>query len=91
MSDSYTLLMHYLCPFARRAMYAGKFKGLEMEWMEVDLSDKPAILLDTHPAGSVPALIIKRESEVVRKMGESLDVMEVFDSAGPAPYLFPRD
>ena len=89
-TTSYRLLVHYMCPFARRALYAAAFKQIKPEIVECDLSDKSEELMDCNPTGTVPALIATRGSES-HKLYESLEVMEIFDEAAAGPYLFPRD
>lgn len=80
--------MHYLCPFALRAVYAKNFKGIECEVREADLTKKPDYLMAVNPLGKVPAVKITVGADVYR-IYESLRVMEYFDSL-PGPALYPR-
>jgi glutathione S-transferase len=51
--------------------------------------NKPGILLETNPNGTVPAMIVTRGEKELR-LYESLEAVEVFDDIGTGAHLFPR-
>jgi glutathione S-transferase len=75
------------CPYAARARIAIAEKGLEVEVVEIDLSDRPAWLYEKNPAGRVP--VIEENGE--RPLPESLVIMEFLDERYPEPALLPAD
>ena len=80
------LLVHPLCPYAQRALYALAYKGLEnVAVEEVDLVEKPQDLLRANSCGLVPTLIRAEGSAVT----ESLVIVDYIDSF-PGPALYPR-
>lgn len=80
------LLVHPLCPYAQRALYALAYKELEnITVEEVDLVEKPKDLLRANPCGLVPTLIRAEGSPVT----ESLVIVDYFDTL-PGPPLYPR-
>ena len=60
------------CPYAIRARLAIKVSGVEVDKFEVDLRDKPKVLLDCSPKGTVPVLQFADGSVIE----ESLDIMQ---------------
>lgn len=80
------LLVHPLCPYAQRALYALAYKGLETITVEeVDLVRKPKDLLRANPCGLVPTLIRSEGSPVT----ESLVIVDYLDTL-PGPAMYPR-
>ena len=59
------------CPYAMRARLALAVSGVEVEYREVVLRNKPPELLAASPKGTVPVLVLP-EGEVI---DESLDIM----------------
>ena len=59
------------CPFAIRARLSLAFLGVNYEWREVLLRDKPQELLQVSPKGTVPVLILENGTV----LEESLDIM----------------
>ena len=59
------------CPFAIRARMALKYAGIAIETIEISLKDKPAVMLQASPKGTVPVLITK-EGMVIE---ESLQII----------------
>ena len=49
------------CPFAIRARLSLAFLGINYEWREVLLRDKPQELLQVSPKGTVPVLILESQ------------------------------
>ena len=74
------------CPYAARVRIALAEKGVEVEVVEIDLSDRPAWLYEKNPAGRVPVL-----EEDGRPLAESLVIMEFLDERYPEPALLPAD
>ncbi|CAG9314097.1 unnamed protein product [Blepharisma stoltei] len=82
------LIIHYLCPYAQRALYALAYKGIQCEITEADLVDKPSFLLEVNPLGKVPSLKVIQDGREYH-LYESINVAEYFDSF-PGPALYPR-
>ncbi len=74
------------CPYAARARIALAEKGVEVEVVEIDLSDRPAWLYEKNPTGRVPVL-----EEDDRPLPESAVIMEFLDERYPEPALLPAD
>jgi glutathione S-transferase len=71
------------CPYCARVRIALAEKGVEVDRVEVDLSDRPQWLLDLNPPkGRVPVLDDLPESEVI---------MAFLEETHPEPPLLPRD
>jgi glutathione S-transferase len=71
------------CPYCARVRIALAEKDIEHERVEVDLSDRPAWLLELNPpSGRVPVLDGLPESEVI---------MELLEELHPEPALLPRE
>ena len=74
------------CPYAARARIVLAEKGLEVDVVEIDLSDRPAWLYEKNPAGRVPVL-----EEDDRPLAESAVIMEFLEERYPEPALLPPD
>jgi stringent starvation protein A len=74
------------CPYAARVRIVLAEKGLEVDVVEIDLSDRPAWLYEKNPAGRVPVL-----EEDDRPLAESTVIMEFLEERYPAPALLPPD
>jgi glutathione S-transferase len=59
------------CPYAMRARLAIAVSGMQCELREVVLKDKPTSLLKYSPKGTVPVLIVSKDSIIE----ESLEIM----------------
>ena len=46
------------CPYAMRARMALKYAGIAVDIIEIALKDKPALLLQVSPKGTVPVLVL---------------------------------
>jgi len=75
------------CPYAARARIVLAEKGLEVETVEIDLSDRPAWLYDKNPAGRVPVI----EEDGGEPLPESVVIMEFLEERYPEPALLPAD
>jgi glutathione S-transferase len=82
-----TLYSAARCPYAARARIALAEKGLEVEVVEIDLSDRPAWLYEKNPTGRVPVI----EEDDGRPLPESAVIMEFLDERYPEPALLPAD
>ncbi|CAG9314098.1 unnamed protein product [Blepharisma stoltei] len=82
------LFVHYLCPYAQRALYTLAYKGIQCEIIEVDLTKKPSWFLEVNPLGQVPAARVIQSGKEYH-ICESINVSEYFDSF-PGPPLYPR-
>ena len=60
------------CPYAIRARMALKVSGVEVKLREILLGDKPSVLLQLSPKGTVPVLHIRAPQE--RVIDESLQI-----------------
>ncbi len=56
MSNSLTLISHYLCPYVQRAVIALEEKNAAFEKVYIDLTQKPDWFLEISPLGRVPVL-----------------------------------
>lgn len=56
------LLIHKLCPFAVRALLVVSYKNLNIRMTECDLGEKPELLVEINPAGTVPALRVLKDN-----------------------------
>lgn len=65
------LLVHYLCPFAQRALYVYAFKDINGEIFEVDLANKPDWFWDATPYGTVPVCKVTHDSGENNKLFRS--------------------
>jgi len=59
------------CPYAMRARLALTYAGVQLEHREVALKNKPQVMLDVSPKGTVPVLVLEND-EII---DESLDIM----------------
>ncbi len=59
------------CPYAMRARMALKLANIQVEIREVSLRDKPSLMLQVSPKGTVPVLVLP-DGKVI---DESLDIM----------------
>ena len=82
------LVVHPLCPYAQRALYANSFKNSPAELVLVSTANPPDWFLDLNPLGEVPALKVTKDGQII-KLTESLNISEYFDSF-PGPHLYPR-
>ena len=74
------------CPYCARVRILLAEKGVELEVVEVDLSDRPAWLYEKNPTGRVPVL-----EEDGRALPESAVIMEFLEERYPEPALLPPD
>ncbi|KAL2895459.1 Protein IN2-1-like protein B [Bienertia sinuspersici] len=82
------LYTSYACPYAQRAWIALNYKGLQdkIQLVPISLTDKPTWYKDVYPPAKVPAL--EHNNQIT---GESLDLLEYFDTHFEGPKLFPDD
>ena len=75
-----------VCPFVHRARLALAEKGLEYEYVAVDLRNKPDWYHDVLPTGQVPLL-----EHQGNRVWESAIVCEYLEECFPLPALLPKD
>ena len=74
------------CPYCARVRIVLAEKGVEVDVVEIDLSDRPAWLYEKNPKGRVPVL-----EEDGRPLPESAVIMEFLEERYPEPALLPAD
>jgi glutathione S-transferase len=74
------------CPYAARVRIVLAEKGVEVDVVEIDLSDRPDWLYEKNPAGRVPVV-----EEDGRPLPESAVIMEFLEERYPEPPLLPPD
>jgi len=74
------------CPFVHRVWISLEHKGLDYQYVEVDVYRKPKLLLDINPRGLVPAL---RHGDW--GCYESTVLMEYLEDLGEGRPLLPKD
>lgn len=82
-----TLYSAARCPYAARVRIVLAEKDLEVEVVEIDLSDRPDWLYAKNPTGRVPVI----EEEDGRPLPESAVIMEFLEERYPEPPLLPAD
>ncbi|HEU5476219.1 MAG TPA: glutathione S-transferase family protein [Gaiellaceae bacterium] len=74
------------CPYCARVRIVLAEKGIELDVVEIDLSDRPEWLYEKNPSGKVPVL-----EEDGRPLAESAVIMEFLEERYPEPPLLPPD
>ena len=74
------------CPYCARVRIVVAEKGLDVDVVEIDLSDRPAWLYEKNSAGRVPVL-----EEADWPLPESAVIMEFLEERYPEPPLLPAD
>jgi glutathione S-transferase len=74
------------CPYCARVRIVLAEKGVELEVVEIDLSDRPAWIYEKNSTGRVPVL-----EEDSRPLPESAVIMEFLEERHPDPPLLPPD
>jgi glutathione S-transferase len=74
------------CPYCARVRIVLAEKGVELDVVEIDLSDRPNCLYEKNPTGRVPVL-----EEDDRPLPESAVIMEFLEERYPEPPLLPAD
>mmetsp|Transcript_11213 Transcript_11213/g.22060 ORF Transcript_11213/g.22060 Transcript_11213/m.22060 type:complete len:248 (+) Transcript_11213:38-781(+) len=87
-ADSVELIIHYLCPYAQRALYSLAFKNIEATITEVDLSEKAEWFLAVNPQGRTPSARVTRADGRIINLFESLTIAHYFDTF-PGKSMFP--
>lgn len=75
------------CPYCARVRIFLAEKGIEVETVEIDLSDRPGWLYEKNPTGRVPIV----EEDGGRPLPESAVIMEFLEERYPEPALLPAD
>jgi RNA polymerase-associated protein len=74
------------CPYCARVRIVLAEKGVEVDVVEIDLSDRPDWLYEKNPTGRVPVI-----EEDDRPLPESAVIMEFLEERYPEPPLLPAD
>ncbi len=74
------------CPYCARVRIVLAEKGVEVESVEIDLSDRPAWLYEKNPSGKVPVW-----EEDGWALPESVVISEYVEELHPDPPLWPTD
>jgi RNA polymerase-associated protein len=74
------------CPYCARARIVIEEKGLEVDVVEIDLSERPAWIYEKNSTGRVP--VIEEDGWV---LPESAVIMEYLEERYPEPALLPAD
>jgi len=74
------------CPYCARVRIVLAEKGVELEVVEIDLSDRPAWIYEKNSTGRVP--VIEEDGWV---LPESAVIMEYLEERHPDPPLLPAD
>ncbi len=85
MSESLTLISHYLCPYVQRAVIALKEKEIPFEQIYIDLGNKPDWFRQISPLGKVPILKVNDQA-----VFESSVILEYLEDT-QLPPLHPAD
>ena len=75
------------CPYCARVRIVLAEKDVEVDTVEIDLSDRPAWLYEKNASGRVPVV----EEEDGRPLPESAVIMEFLEERYPDPPLLPAD
>jgi pyrimidodiazepine synthase len=75
------------CPYVARVRIVLAEKGIEVETVEIDLSDRPDWLYEKNPTGRVPVI----EEDGGPPLAESAVIMEFLEERYPEPALLPAD
>ena len=75
------------CPYCARVRIVLAEKGIEVDVVELDLSDRPAWIYEKNPTGRVPVV----EEDGGRPLPESAVIMEFLEERYPEPPLLPPD
>ena len=75
------------CPYVARVRIMLAEKGIEVETVEIDLSDRPDWLYEKNPAGRVPVI----EEDGGPPLPESAVILEFLEERYPEPPLLPAD
>lgn len=75
------------CPYVARVRIVCAEKGIEVETVEIDLSDRPGWLYEKNPRGRVPVI----EEDDGPPLAESAVIMEFLEERYPEPPLLPAD
>lgn len=75
------------CPYCARVRIVLAEKGIEVDVVEIDLSDRPAWIYEKNPTGRVPVV----EEDGGAPLPESAVIMEFLEERYPEPALLPLD
>lgn len=84
MSKNIQLYSNGACPYAQRTRIALMEKGVNFEFTEIDLANKPAWFIEASPSGKVPVMVHDGFH-----LYESAIINEYIDEVWPQPELMP--
>jgi glutathione S-transferase len=70
------------CPYAMRARLAIAYTGIDVEQREILLKNKPQVMLDVSPKGTVPVLILKNGQVIDESLAIMLWALRQHDTKG---------
>jgi len=85
------------CPYAMRARWALLQAGLIVQWREIELKAKPAVMLEASAKGTVPVLVLSdgtvldESLEVMRWALTQADPRGLLNSGDPEPWISTND
>lgn len=80
------LISFDICPYVERSRIVLEQKGVDYEYTDIDLSDKPDWFLDISPRGKVPVLLVDDEP-----IFESNVINELLEELYPEPAMMPAE
>ena len=85
------------CPYAMRARWALLQAGLIVQWREIELKAKPAVMLEASAKGTVPVLVLSdgtvldESLELMRWALAQADPRDLLNSGDPEPWISTND
>jgi len=74
-------------PYARKVRIVAEEKQIGLDLTEVDLANKPEVLLSNHPVGKIPVLLLDDGTS----LNDNPVICEYLDSLNNNPLLIPKE